>query len=97
MTMEDDDDQLKITWQLCNGFVTCSGNIGELLYIPFLGAGMSNLGIYLEEIFPENFYFWWPSRTKIQPIYHMLLKEGDGYHKNLRFPGFRDKTFEVMC
>ena len=45
VTMEEDANQLKITCQRCNVFVTCSCSIGELLYINFLYDGMSTIGI----------------------------------------------------
>ena len=38
--------QFKITCQRFNGFVTCSGRSGELLYVTFLHAGMSTLVLY---------------------------------------------------
>ena len=55
--MLEDDNQLRITFQRCNGFVTCSAWIAEVLYINFLCAGMSTLGLYPEEIVPGDFYF----------------------------------------
>ena len=48
--MEENDNQSKITCQRCNGFVTCKGMSGELLYITFLNAGFSTLGRYTEEL-----------------------------------------------
>ena len=74
VTMEEDDNQLKITCQLCNGVVTCSIRSGELLDITFLHSGTSTLGIYPEDIFAEIFYFQLPARTKMQRIYHNLFK-----------------------
>ena len=53
VTMEEDDNQFKITCQSSNGFVTCSGSSGELLYIEFLHYGMCTIGIYPEDIVSE--------------------------------------------
>ena len=50
MTMEEDDNKFKITCQRWNGFVTCSGWGGELLYISFLRDEISTLLIHPEEI-----------------------------------------------
>ena len=55
MALEEDDKKFKIICKLCNGFVTCLGHIGELLYITFLHAGMSTIGIYPEELVSEIF------------------------------------------
>ena len=63
--MEEDDNLFKITCQLCNGFVTCKGRSGELLYINFINYGLSTIGLYTEDIDPENFHFQWPARTKM--------------------------------
>ena len=72
--MEEDSIQFKITCKRCNDFVTCSGMSGEIIYITFLHSGMSTLGLYHEELIPENFYFQWPARNKIQLIYKRVLK-----------------------
>ena len=69
LTMEEVDNHFKIACQSCNGFVTCKGSSGELLYINFIHDGLSTLGLYLEVLDPEIFYFQWPSRTKIQLMY----------------------------
>ena len=74
--MEEDDNKFKITCQCCNGFVTCKGRSGELIYITFLHYGLYSIGLYPEELDPENVYFQWPARTKIQQMYHDILKEG---------------------
>ena len=71
---EDNVNQLKITFQHLNDFVTYKESRGELLYITFLHAGFSTLGLYREELDPENFYFQWPSRTKMQRLYQKFLK-----------------------
>ena len=63
MTMEEDDNQLKITCQRCNGFVKFKGRSGELLYITFFHAELSTIGTYPEDLGQENFYFQWPART----------------------------------
>ena len=94
--MEEDYNQLKITCKIHIGFVTCSGRSGELIYITFLHYGMSTLGLYTEELVSENFYFQWPSRTKMQHLYQNILKESNGDHKYLRCPDIRDNNFEVM-
>ena len=86
VTMEEDDNQFKITCQSSNGFVTCSGSSGELLYIEFLHYGMCTIGIYPEDIVSEIFYFQWPARTKINCLYQKILKEGNGYQVYLRCP-----------
>ena len=52
VTMEEDDNKFKITCQCCNGFVTCSGMSGELIYITFLRDGFSTIGLYPEDIDP---------------------------------------------
>ena len=64
--MEEDNNKLKIAFQRCNGFVTCSGRSVELIYITFIHAGMYTLGLYPEENVTETFYFLWPSRTEIK-------------------------------
>ena len=64
LTMEEDDNQFKITCQRFNSFVICSGRSVEVLYITFLCDGMSTLGLYPEKLFKENFYFLWHARTK---------------------------------
>ena len=74
VTMEEDDNQFKITCQPCNGFVTCKCRSGKLLYINFIGAILFNMGPYSEELNPENFYFQWLARTKMQRMYHILWK-----------------------
>ena len=48
--MEEECNKFKITCQRCNGFVTCSVNSGEVLYITFLHAGMSTIGLYPEDL-----------------------------------------------
>ena len=53
--MEEDDNQIKITCKLCNGFVTFKVRSAEILYITFIHAGLSTLGLYTEEIHPEVF------------------------------------------
>ena len=50
--MEEDDNQFKTTCQSCNGFVTRSGRIGELLCITFLHHGLCTIGPYPEELDP---------------------------------------------
>ena len=86
VTIKEDDNQLNSILKLCNGFVTCSGSIEEKLYIDFIHSGIATLGLYPEELVPENLYFKWPSRTKMQHMYHNLLKEGNGDHNYLRCP-----------
>ena len=48
--MGEEDNQFKITFQCCNGFVTCKGGSVELLYITFLNAGLSTLRLYPEAL-----------------------------------------------
>ena len=68
------DKLLKITCQHCNESVRYTDKSGELLYINFLHACMSTLGIYPEDIFTEIFFFQWPNRTKMHHIYKRSLK-----------------------
>ena len=93
---EEDDKPIEIACKHCNGFVRFSGRSGELLYINFIHADMYTIGLYPGELVPENFYFLWPSRTKMQRIYKRLLKEGNGYHKYLRCSDLQDKNFEIL-
>ena len=81
VTYEDDDKPFKITCQYCNGFVICSSNSVEILYINFIHSGESTIGIYPEDLDTDNFYFQWPGRTKTQHIYHSTFKEGNIYHR----------------
>ena len=74
VTMEEDYNQFKITCQCCNGFVTCYGVNVELIYITFLHAIISTLGIYPEELILEIFFYQCPVRTKMQHMYQKLLK-----------------------
>ena len=96
VTMEEDDNQFKINCQCCNGFLKCKGVSGELFYITCLRDGISTLGIYPEEIVPENFHFQSPSRTKVQHVYQKILKEGNGDHNYLRLIEVQDKNFDVL-
>ena len=52
----------------------------ELIYITFLHAGIYSIGLYPEELDPENFYFQWQDRTKVQHMYQ-FKKKGNGDHK----------------
>ena len=56
MTMEEDDNKLKITCQSSNDFVTCSGRSGYQLYITFLHSGFSTLRPYHEELVQDLFF-----------------------------------------
>ena len=94
--MEEDNNIFKITFQRCNGFVTCKDWSGELLQITCFYAGLSTLGRYPEEIGQENIYFQWPARTKHQRMYQRFLKEGNGDHSILRCPDLQDSNFEVL-
>ena len=62
----------------------CKGRSVEPLYITFPHSGLFTLGLYPEYIDTDNFYFQWPSRTKMQRLYH------------LRSPYLRDNNFEVL-
>ena len=64
VSIEDDDNQLKIACQHCNGFGSCKVRSGELLYTNFIHAGLSTIELYPEDIDIENFYFRWAARTK---------------------------------
>ena len=72
---EEYDKPLKTTCKWCSVFVRYSGRIGEPLYITFIHYGISTIGIYPEDIVPENFYFWWPAITKMQRICQRIFKE----------------------
>ena len=50
VTMVEDDNQLKMTFQRCNGFVTCKGRSEYIIYINFIHSGLSTLGLYPEYI-----------------------------------------------
>ena len=73
--MDYDDNYLTITYQRCNGCVTCSSRSGELLYINFIHAVMFNLVLCSERIVIESFYYWLRARNKIQIIYQKFLKK----------------------
>ena len=45
--------QFRITCKHCNGFVTCSFSSVELIYITFIHAGISTIGIHPGEVVPE--------------------------------------------
>ena len=64
VTMEEDHTLFKIICHRCNGFVTCKGSSGELLYITFIRSGFSTIVLYPEELDPEMFYFQWHIRKK---------------------------------
>ena len=81
ITMEEDNNQFKITCQNCNDFVTCKDRRSELLYITFLHYVLSTFELYIEYLDPENSYFQWPDRTKMQHMYQKFLKEGNVNHK----------------
>ena len=94
--MEEYDNQFKITCQHFNGFLTCKVRSVELIYITFLHAGFSTLGIYTDELDPEIFYFQWPARTKMQIMYQNFPKEGNGNYKFLICTDLQDNNFEVL-
>ena len=97
MTEEYDDDKpFKITCQRCNAFVRCDVKSISLLYINFIYAGMSTLRLYLEELVPENLFFQWPGRTKVNHIYKSLLKEVNGNQKYLRWTALLYNNLEVL-
>ena len=52
LTMEEDDNKFKITYQRYNGFVTCKGETVEMLYINFLHDVLYTIGPYPEELDP---------------------------------------------
>ena len=56
---------------------------------------MSTLGLYPEELVPENLYFQLPARTKVQHMYQNILKEGNGDHKYLRCLDLRETKFRL--
>ena len=81
--MEEDYIRFKITCQQCNGFAKFKHWIALLIYITFICEIFPFLGIYSEEIDPENLYFQWPVRIKMQQFYYNLLREGNGDQKYL--------------
>ena len=82
-----------MTCQRLNGFLTCKVGSVELLYITFLHAGLSTLGLYPEDLDSEIFYFQWPARTKTQRKYQKFSKEGNGNHNFLSCPYLQDNNF----
>ena len=48
VTMEEDDNELKISYKHCNGFVICYGRIGLQPYMNFIYDGIYTLGLDLE-------------------------------------------------
>ena len=57
---------------------------------------MSTIGLYPEELDPDNFYFWWIDRNIMQCIYQRPLKKGNIYHKFLKFPYIQDNYFDIL-
>ena len=58
VTVEDDDDKpFKTSCKRSNLFIIFSVKIQELLYINFLRAGMSTIGLNPEELVPELLFF----------------------------------------
>ena len=94
--MKEDDNIFKIICQSCNGFVTCKGRIGELIYITFLHDGLTNLGLYPEEIDTKQICFQWYTRTKMQHMYQNFLKEGNGDHNFLWCTVHQDNNSGVL-
>ena len=94
--MEDDDNQFKIACQCYNGFVTCYDRSGELIYTTFLHSSMYTIGLYPEDLFPENFYFQWPVRTKMKRICQRLLKEGKVIKSNEDVQIFEIKLWDYL-
>ena len=62
----------------------------ELLNITFLRAGMSNIGLYPEEL---NLSV----KTKMKRIYQRFLKQLNGDKNYLRCSYLRDNNFEILC
>ena len=57
VTVEEVYNQFKIACQYCSYFLTCKGCCVELLYITFLRAVFSTLGLFPGDIYLETFYF----------------------------------------
>ena len=55
------DKTLQITCKHFNRYVKLSSKSGELIYTTFLHTGMVSLGLYPEEIDPDNIFFQWKS------------------------------------
>ena len=73
LNMEEDDNQLKITRQHCNMFVTCKDRSGELLYITFLHSGLSLLDYILRSLIHKCSTFS-GLLEKMQCMYQKILK-----------------------
>ena len=61
--VDDDDKPLKIHCSHCNRYIKISGRSGEILYVNFLHAGMTNIGLYPKYLDTKQFLFQWPGRT----------------------------------
>ena len=48
VTVEEEDNQFKITCQFCNGFMKYKGRSLEMLCIAFIHSGLSTLGLHPE-------------------------------------------------
>ena len=55
------------------------------------------LDYILKNFTQKNFYFKWPSRTKIQRMYQFFSKKVMTITHFLRCPDLQDNNFEVMC
>ena len=60
----DDNKPFIITYKYCNRLIICAGKSGELIFIPFIHADMSTIGILPEDISPGHFFFQWTGGTK---------------------------------
>ena len=96
ITVEEVNNQFKITCQNFDVFITCYVRSGEIINNTFIHVVMSTLGVYPEDIVPEKFYFQWPDRNKIQIIYQRILKEFNSDHNYLRFLDLRDNNFKIL-
>ena len=75
VTMDEDGNQFKITCKRCNDFETRSVRSGEMLYIIFLHYGIHTIWLHPGELVSEIFYFQGHVRTKMQRLYHKILKK----------------------
>ena len=74
VTMEEYNNQFKITCQHCNGFVTCFDRSVEILYITFLHSVISTIVLYPEDLVTENFYLQLLEINKMQCMYQSIFK-----------------------
>ena len=70
--IDDEDRPFKITRKNYNVYVKCSGIIVDPFYISLIHAGMTSLGIYLEDMDPEYLPCQLPGKNNIYLIYQKI-------------------------